>query len=102
MDARPTTWTDIATHPEGFVLSICETSRLKKPWVSIRLTRLEWADRRKKDRYVWLEWNASSKQLKPCSNSPTTVEFASYFHDIQTWVRERMGSLWDSGALWMV
>lgn len=102
MDARKTKWTDLAAHPEGFVLSICETSRLKKPWISIRLTRLEWADRRKKDRYVWLVWNASSGQLRPHSNSPTTVEFTSYFHDIQAWVRERMSTLHGDGALWGV
>ena len=71
MDGR---WTEIAWHPEGFILS--GNRGLKTPWIAMRLTHPMWADRPKRDRYVWWNWNTVLKLICTASRSPVTQRFA--------------------------
>ena len=77
-------WVEIAWHPDGFVLSASWS--LKEPWVTLRLAHPDWAERPKKDRYVWLVWNADTRQLKSASCSRVTQDFAQELPDICKWM----------------
>lgn len=80
-------WRVIACHPRGFVLST--HAELKVPWVALRLTHPEWAERRKKYRFAWLNWNRTTQRLKPASKSPVSVQFSAEQPDVCAWaVRE--------------
>jgi hypothetical protein len=79
-------WTDVAAHPDGFVVATC--TEVKDPWLLVRVAHQEWAQRRKKDRYVWLVWNRASRQLYPASKSPTTLGFSSDLPEIKVWATQ--------------
>jgi hypothetical protein len=80
-------WRELACHPRGFVLAT--HAELKAPWVALRLTHPDWAERHKKHRFVWLNWNRAIQQVRPASKSPVTVQFIAEQPDICEWaVRE--------------
>jgi hypothetical protein len=83
-------WTDIAWHPQGYVLST--HFDLKPPWFAVRLTHPDWAQRRKIDRYVWLKWHSGTRRVGPASNSPVSRQFVEDLPDIHAWAVEIMAA----------
>jgi hypothetical protein len=82
-------WIEVAWHPDGYVLSDC-TEEMRAPWVMLRLAHPDWAGYRKRDRFVWLQWNTAKRRLFGRSRSPTTTQFASERPDVHDWVTQIM------------
>ena len=56
-----TYWTEIARHPQGYVLFDTFDNPMRPPWILLKLMRPKTPGRRIARR-VWLQWNAD-KQL---------------------------------------
>jgi hypothetical protein len=81
-------WSEIAQHPEGFVLST--HVEMKPPWVALRLAHPQWVDHRKQHRFVWLNWSHSAQCIRTASKSPVTMEFEAERPDVWAWVADMM------------
>jgi hypothetical protein len=85
-----TYWTEIARHPEGYVL-FDSLKKSKPPWIRLKLMRPQVPGRRIARR-VWLCWNADEQRM---SRSPFGEEapFAKEAPRIYAWVLDVMEGL---------